>query len=512
MSGRCARVPSTALRHAALHLVACLALALGGGVAIAQRGVLESDPALTDTALGAFNLAVTAADEAVASPLPWSPDAPAWRRALASTRAAVQVAPDHPAVLRLQFRTFAIVGWWVRAADTASAYLEAALSLDPPMEDPWADGDEPVPDGPPTRELLGRVFAELGFARYQLGTLEAARLVYERWLELAPDEVEALRWIGRIWLEMGEPEAALPYWSRLGELLPDDDAAAFFRSEAELGIQVGSVAAAAFREGVARYEAGDLAAAMERFDAATAAAPDFVSAYAWAGRAALEAGRPGDALARYGAAAALRPGDAALDYFVRLSRTQVDFGVRAGRAYFAGLTAYERGDLDGAAERFEATVEANAAFGEAWAWLGRVRQEQGRYAEAETAWAEVVALDPRDERARGFLNLAREQRAYASDAGDPDAAADFAAGVAAFERADFEEAAARFGEVVAADPGSGLGWTWLGRVAYTVRDFATAANAFERARELLPNDEDVAWFADDAVNRLREQQVEEAGQ
>jgi tetratricopeptide (TPR) repeat protein len=512
MSGRCARVPSTALRHAALHLVACLALALGGGVAFAQRGVLESDPPLTDTALGAFNLAVTAADEAVASPLPVEP-----RRAGVATGAGVDAcgrsgrpgASRRPAPAVPDLRHRRLVGSGGRHR---LGLPGGGARLDPPMEDPWADGDEPVPDGPPTRELLGRVFAELGYARYQLGTLEAARLVYERWLELAPDEVEALRWIGRIWLEMGEPEAALPYWSRLGELLPDDDAAAFFRSEAELGIQVGSVAAAAFREGVARYEAGDLAAAMERFDAAIAAAPDFVSAYAWAGRAALEAGRPGDALARYRAASALRPSDAALDYFVRLSRTQVDFGVRAGRAYFAGLTAYERGDLDGAAERFEATVEANAAFGEAWAWLGRVRQEQGRYAEAEAAWAEVVALDPRDERARGFLNLAREQRAYASEAGDPDAAADFAAGVAAFERADFEEAAARFGEVVAADPGSGLGWTWLGRVAYTVRDFATAATAFERARELLPDDEDVAWFADDAVARLREQQVEEAGQ
>lgn len=512
MDGRCARVPSTALRHGALRLAVCLVVAFGGGSALAQRGVLETDPPLPDVALGAFTLAVNAADEAVASPFPWSPDAPAWRRALATARAAVDAAPEHPAVLRLQFRTFAIVGWWVRAADTASLYLEAALTVDPPPEDPWADGDEPVPDGPTTRELLGRVFAELGYARYQLGALEAARLVYERWLELSPDEVEALRWIGRIWLEMGEPEAALPYWSRLGELLPDDDAAAFFRSEAELGIQVGSVAAAAFREGVALYEAGDLPGAMERFDAAASAAPDFVTAYAWAGRAALEAGRPADALARYRAASNLRPNDAALDYFVRLSRTQVDFGVAAGRAYFAGLTAYDRGDLEGAAERFEATVQANAAFGEAWAWLGRVRQEQSRFAEAEAAWAEVVALDPRDERARGFLNLAREQRAYEGDAADPDAAADFAAGVAAFERADFEEAAARFAEVVAADPDSGLGWTWLGRVAYTVRDFATAAAAFERARSLLPDDEDVAWFADDAVARLREQQVEEAGQ
>jgi tetratricopeptide (TPR) repeat protein len=201
--------------------------------------------------LGAFTLAVAAADEAVASPLPWSPDAPAWRRALATSRAAVAAAPDHPAVLRLQFRTFAIVGWWVRAADTASAYLEAALGVDPP-----ADGSLGGRRRAGARRTVHPRAARARLRRARLRPLparhaRAARLVYERWLELAPDEVEALRWIGRIWLEMGEPEAALPYWSRLGELLPDDDAAAFFRSEAELGVEVGSVAAAAFREGVA---------------------------------------------------------------------------------------------------------------------------------------------------------------------------------------------------------------------------------------------------------------------
>jgi tetratricopeptide (TPR) repeat protein len=507
MSGRCAPVPSTERRHGAL--VWCVALALLVGSVHAQRGVLPTDPEVPELSLGAFTLAVEAVDEAAASPLPWSPDAPAWRRALAIMRPLAAELPDHPAVLRLQFRSYALVGWWVRAADLAAALHAAALALDPPAEDPWADGDEPVPEGPSTRALVTRTFAELGYARYQIGTLDAARAVYERWLELVPDEVEALRWAGRILLEQGEPEAALPYWARLAELLPEDDTVAFFVTAAELGVTVGSAAAAAFQEGLALYEGGDLAGAGESFAAAAAAAPEFAAAHAWAGRVALEAGRPSAALAAYRAAAALRPDDASLDYFVRLARTQVDFGVAAGRAYHAGLAAYDAGDLDGAAGRFEATVAANAAFAEAWAWLGRVRQEQGRFADAERAWAQVVALDPLDERARGFLNLAREQHAYRGT-DDPGAAADFAAGVAAFERADFDEAAERFGAVVAADPDSGLGWTWLGRVAYTVRDFATAAAAYDRARTLLPDDDDVAWFAEDAVARWREQQVEEA--
>ena len=62
-------------------------------------------------------------------------------------------------------------------------------------------------------------------------------------------------------------------------------------------------------------------------------------------------------------------------------------------------------------------------------------------------------------------------------------------------------ARARFEAVVAADPGSGIAWSWLGRVTYTVRDFAAAADAYGRAAELLPDDADVAWFAEDAAFR-----------
>lgn len=504
MNDRGAPAPSNGARVGALRLALCLAALLAWGAVAAGRGLVAGDPALPSAAVPAFEAAVAAADAAAASPLPWSPDATAWRPALSAVRAAVAAAPGHPAPLRLQLRAYALVGWWVRAAATIDDLVDATMAVDPTATDPWDDAGEPVPAGPPTGELVARTFAELGFARYQAGALDAALEVYERWSALAPDEPEAIRWIGRIWLERGDPVTALPFWVRLDELLPDDDTVAFFLAGARLGAEVGPVAGAAFRQGVARYEAGDLEGAAASFETARTAAPQFADAQAWAGRVALESGRPAEALARYRDAAALRPADGGIAFFVRLAQAQVDFGVAAGRALFAGFTAYEAGDAAAAASSFEAAAAANAAYAEAWAWLGRVRQEQGRFAEAEAAWARVVALDPGDERARGFLNLAREQQAYQGAAGSG-TAADFAAGVAAFERADFTEALTRFVRAVEADPTSGLGWTWLGRVAYAVRDFTTAADALGRARTLLPDDEDVAWFAEDAAARLAEE-------
>jgi tetratricopeptide (TPR) repeat protein len=499
--------PDTVAPRLRAWLVAAL-LSLAA-VAAAQAGVAPGEPPLPASAAAAFAAAQAAAEAAVASPPPRHPDAPAWRTALATARAAVEAAPEHPATRRLLFRVYALMGWWSRAVEAAEELREAALALDPPPDDPWADAVPVVPDGPSTLDLVGRGYAELGFARYQVGASDQALLAYERWLEAFPDEPDALRWIGRIRLELDDPEGALPYWARLVELRPEDEAARHFLTAARLGVQVGPAASRAFRQGLARYEAGDLAGAAEGFGGALEAAPSFADAHAWAGRVALEDGRPDDAAGHYRAALELRPEDAGLAYFLRVAETQRDHGVTAGRAFFDGLNAYESGALDRAGEAFELAVAADAGFGEAWAWLGRVRQEQGRYAAAEDAWARVLALDPGDERARGFLNLAREQRAYADEVpgGSPAAAEAFAAGVAAFERADLSLAAARFREVVAVDPASVLGWTWLGRVAYTQREFELAADAYGRALELAPADDDIAWFAADAAARAAAQEA-----
>jgi len=472
-------------------------------VAGATSGLAPGEPPVPEAAAAAFAEARAAAEAAVASPPPRHPDAPAWRTALEAARAAVAAAPEHPATHRLLFRVYALVGWWVRAVEAAGDLREAVTALGPPLDDPWADAEPALPAGPSTASLVRRGYAELAFSRYQVGAWEQALAVYERWLEAFPDDPEALRWIGRILLERDDPRGALAYWERLVALRPDDEAARHFLTAARLGVEIGPAASRAFQQGLARYEAGDLAGAAEGFAGALAAAPSFADAHAWAGRVALEDERPSDAVGHYRAALELRPDDAGLAYFVRIAETQRDHGVTAGRAFFDGVGAYEAGEPERAGEAFELAVAADADFGEAWAWLGRVRQEQGRYAAAEEAWARVLELDPEDERARGFLNLAREQRAYLDErpGASPAAAAAFAAGVAAFERADLAVAAARFREVVALDPASVLGWTWLGRVAYTQLDYARAAEAYGRALELDPGDEDVAWFAADAAAR-----------
>jgi tetratricopeptide (TPR) repeat protein len=476
-------------------LLACAVAACVFGTAVAQVGFAPGDPPLPAAAASAWAEAVDALADAVASPQPWTPDAAAWRTALVEVREAVAAAPGHPVPLRASLRTFVAVGWWVRAV----AAVDAVVAARP--EDPWRDPTTPVPDTEGTLlDVAVEGLREYGFARFQAGDAAAARATFGRWVELAPEDPDAHRWLGRVLLEGGDPVAALSHLRRWSALQPEDVDAAYFVAEAELAERVGVVASAAFRRGVALYETGDLAGAAEAFAEARAAAPTYADAHAWAGRVALESGDPTGAADAFADALALRPDDAGVAYFLRVAQVQQAFGVAAGRAFFEALTAYERGDLAGAAAGFVAATEANAAFVEAWVWRARTLQEIGDLVAAESAWSQVVALDEADERARFFRDRLREQLAYGRDA-DPEVAAAFAAGVAAFEAADLEAARARFEEVVAADPGSGLAWSWLGRVTYTVRDFEAAAVAYARAAALLPDDADVAWFAEDAAFR-----------
>ncbi len=478
------------VRRLALALMAALLLS----VAQAQPGLAPGDPALPPGAHTAWTAALETAEFASTTPLPWTPDAEAWTTALRAARAAVAAAPDHPAPQRLLTRVYATVGWWVRVLSAS----EALRRLRP--DDPWTDPEPAVPAGPPTRALVAGAYRQLGFARYQADDLQGAVDVFGRWVATFPDDPDGRRWLARALLDLRDPTSALPHLERWLELQPDDPDATFFLAEARLAANVGSEASFAFRDGANRYAAGDLEGAAAAFEVARRAAPSFADAHAWAGRVALERGDPASAVVAFASAVELRPDDDGLGYFLRLAETQVAYGVEAGRAFFAGLSAYEVGDAATATQRFEEAVAANDGFAEAWAWLGRTRQELGRLAAAERAWARVVELDPADRRAGDFLNLLRQQLAYG--AGDDDPAANaFAAGVAAFERADFAFARERFEAVVAADPDAGLAWAWLGRLAYTQRDFEEAALAYERAARLLPDDEDVAWFAEDSAWR-----------
>ncbi len=447
------------------------------GVSSAAEEIASEAAALLDEARAAVI-------EAYGRDDPRTPDHPGWREGLELGRQALAIDP-HPDIHRFLGRTYAIVGWSVRALTHFDALLAEGGSLEDPEGTALAEVS--------SSDLYGATAANIGFARYGVGDLDGALVYYGRWLDAVPGSVSALRWLGRIHLERLDPEAALPFWERVVELEPDDEAAAFYLEEARRGAAVGAEASAAYRSGLTAYQAGDLPAALASFEVAVAAAPGFVDASVWAGRTALEVQRPDLAVRHWERVVAARPDDGGATYFLRVAQDQAAYGVAAGSRFHAGIEAYERGDRDGAGAAFAAAVAANGDFVEAWVWLARVHQELGRYDDAVEAWERVLVLDPRDERARYFLNVTRQQRGVTAAAG-----AVFADGIAAFEANDLATAGMRFTEAVRIDPDALQAWVWLGRVAFSLQRWEAAAVAYRRAAELAPDDDDIAFFAEEA--------------
>jgi tetratricopeptide (TPR) repeat protein len=431
-----------------------------------------------------------------ASDVPRTPDHPGWREALVLGRQALRDS-DHPDVRRFLARAYALVGWSVRSMEHFDALLASGASLVDPPRVAVAEVA--------SAELYARMAADLGFTRYELGDIDGAIAIYERWLAALPGDVEATRWLARLHLERLDPDAALPFWETLAREFPDDASIAFYLGEARRGATVGAMAAVAFREGVNAYEAGARDVALERFEAALAASPAFAEAAVWAGRMALELSLPALSAQYWARAVELRPDDAGAAYFLRLARDQASFGIPAGTAFHDGLTAYERRRPEEAVTHFERAVAANGDFTAAWVWLARVRQELGRYDAAVVAWERVTQLDPRDDRAQFFLNVARQQRGFAVEAGRA-----FAEGLAAYEAADFATAESRLRDAVRLDPTAAQAWVWLGRVRFGLQRFEEAADAFGRAAQLLPDDTGVAFFAREAARLAAEAAARQA--
>jgi tetratricopeptide (TPR) repeat protein len=413
-----------------------------------------------------------AAAEARANGRTPTPDQPDWREAVRLGEAARALAPDDPQILRFLAETYSTLSWDSRAWDAWSGYLDEGGTLD---------------DG--ALAALSEAGRELGFARYSAGQFEEAAAVFERVLELNPDDLQALTWLGRIALETGASEAAQRYWARVLELDPENEAARYYVGQSEQQLRYGAAATDAFNEGLIAYDAGRTAAALDAFIRAANANPEFDEAASWAGRVALELGRPGVAQRFWKALLERDPENRQVAYFLSLADAQERWGVEAGRAFYAGQEAYNRGEVGAAAERFAAASDANPRYPEAASWAARSLQEAGRAERAIPYWERLLTLEPDNEGARYFLELARSQTGVQGDAAQA-----FNEGVEAYGEAQPERAQALFEAATRADPDYAEAWGWLGRLAFESGRYSEAEAAYARALELEPDNATYRFF------------------
>ncbi|MDZ7704070.1 MAG: tetratricopeptide repeat protein [Trueperaceae bacterium] len=270
----------------------------------------------------------------------FSIDQELWREAIAVGERGLELDPNDPDILRFLAETHTSIDWHIRAWDYWLRYLNAGGSLDREA-----------------RAQLAGVGAELGYARYQAGDLAGALGYYERLYDLNPDDTDALRWIGRIYFERGEPATALPYWREAAAR--DAEGADYYLRRTEQQIAVGVNASDTFHQGIAAYHAGELEAALGHFERATRYNDSFAEAFAWTGRVNLELSRPAAAVSAWQQVVALTPSDDGARYFLDVAEAQCDWGVDAATAFYDGLSRYNEGRIAEASERFAEAAQAN---------------------------------------------------------------------------------------------------------------------------------------------------------
>jgi cytochrome c-type biogenesis protein CcmH/NrfG len=451
-------------------LLAWAVIVLLAGGAVAQ----ETPPA-------PLTLAEQALEAALASDAPRSPDAAVWARALEAARAAVEASGDPPAAdaLRLLARAYQGAGWWSRAVE---AWHEVE-ALDGPLT-----GDD--------RRRWRDALVQLAYARYQAADPRAAAAHFGTLLGRDPNDLEALRWSGRIALEQDRPADAAGFYGRLLALAPDDANARFQLELAREREAHGRAASDAYREGLAWLEEGEVDAALDAFARAERADPSWLEPLRWRARALLENERDG-AVAAWRLLVERDPDDDGARYFLARARTQAEVGRSALLASDEARAASAAGDPAAAAAAWRRAVQAAPAWRDARLGLARAANASGDAATAEATWSALLDELPEDDplraEARQGLATARLLERLGSDA-----AAAYARAEAAFERGAVDDAVAALEQAVRAAPDAPEPWAFLGRIAFARANWRGAAQAYEQASRLAPDDPDLAYFAREA--------------
>jgi tetratricopeptide (TPR) repeat protein len=445
------------------------------GVSLAQVRITDANSLLQQ--------ARAASEEAQMTYSSYDIDKPLWREAMRLGGEAQKIEPENPDIALFLAQTYTYTKWYIRAWEQWQKYLTFNKTID----------DAVAQTGDLARTQFLETGTELGFAAYEAQNFEVALDYYEAVNEVVTDDVETLTWLGRIYLELGQPDKARPFWQRASELDPNNLSIGYYSTIIEEQVTVGPEASSMFQTGIRAYEAGKLAEALQAFEWAVSANDTFTQAYVWAGRTALELEESSLAVTYWSRVLELDPSDTRAKYFLEVAQTQVEYGVEAANAFYEGQTFYSQQNIAEAAKSFERATKENSRYAQAFVWTARSYQELNQFDRAIPYWERVLELDPNDTRASYFLLLARKEIS-----GDTDSGQAFMEGVTYYQQNDFVNAERAFKNAVAADANFADAWGWLGRVYFTVANYPEAATAYARAAQLAPSNSDYTFFADEA--------------
>lgn len=202
-------------------------------------------------------------------------------------------------------------------------------------------------------------------------------------VSLAPDHPAPLRFLAEAYSRANWPGPAVRTWEAFaaagGEF--DEVAAELYGKDANANAY-------------AAYQRGEKTEAAELYLKVTRILPGNREAHRWLGRILLELRLPEQAVVAWRNYLDLDPADEGAQYFLSLAQAQARHGIDAANDFFAGVEAYDKGQMTAARTSFASAAARNQDYAEAWAWLGRVAFEQKLYADAAVAYRRASLLEP----------------------------------------------------------------------------------------------------------------------
>lgn len=279
---------------------------------------------------------------------------------------------------------------------------------------------------------------------HHAGRLPEAVAAYLQILEADPDHPDALHWMGRAALELGDAGLAQTVIARAVALLPSNTAylISLGHVHRHLGQNAQALdcyqrvlasapdsAAAMFGIGNVWLQQGDAREAEQCFLAALAAQPDFVEARFNLANLQKADGRHDDAIAGYRAAIASRPGLAdawhnlgsALEALGRIDEA-LDSYRHALPARFPetwnniGNLLLGRGHSEDAIAHYRQALALKPDYAQAWNNLGNALRDAGRWDEAAPCYEQAAGADPDLADAQFNLGVVRSRQDRLEDA------------------------------------------------------------------------------------------------
>ena len=264
----------------------------------------------------------------------------------------------------------------------------------------------------------------IALGHHQAGRLDAAQQIYQRILQVEPEQPDALHFLGVLTAQLGRPAAAAAYIARATAVNPDmapyhlnlglvyqelqkpDEAIACYRRAVELRPEF---VEAHYNLGGALAWQGQLAEAAACYRRALELKPDFAEAHYNLGKVLQDQGQLDEAAACYRQAIQRKPDYAEahynlgtafkdqgkLDEAVACYRRAVQLKPDYAAAHGNMATALQDlGQLDEAVACCRRTLELQPDSAEAHYNLGNVFKDQGKLDEAVACYRRAVELNP----------------------------------------------------------------------------------------------------------------------